>query len=202
MLSVIGIAAAVTSLASPASAAASPPVYVFGIPVEFILFALTLLGVAVFHHKTLQVALAGLAGIVLYKLIFTGFKTGVGPTGLALHMQHEAMVLSSLFLLLMGFALLSRHIENSRLPDEVPALPSDVFLAGWPGAARNCLGAFGVHRQHRRGVDRRCGGQARLVHIGYLAGIVAASNAGGSGGVIGDTTTTMMWLSPARSTSS
>ena len=30
------------------------------------------------------------------------------------------------------------------------------------------------------------------VHIGYLAGIVAASNAGGSGSVIGDTTTTMM----------
>jgi Na+/H+ antiporter NhaD/arsenite permease-like protein len=32
------------------------------------------------------------------------------------------------------------------------------------------------------------------VHIGYLAAIVAASNAGGSGSVIGDTTTTMMWI--------
>ncbi len=32
------------------------------------------------------------------------------------------------------------------------------------------------------------------VHIGYLAGIVAASNAGGSGSVVGDTTTTMMWI--------
>jgi hypothetical protein len=32
------------------------------------------------------------------------------------------------------------------------------------------------------------------VHIGYLAAIVAASNAGGAGSVIGDTTTTMMWL--------
>ena len=31
------------------------------------------------------------------------------------------------------------------------------------------------------------------VHIGYLAGIVAASNAGGSGSVLGDTTT-MMWI--------
>jgi Na+/H+ antiporter NhaD/arsenite permease-like protein len=39
------------------------------------------------------------------------------------------------------------------------------------------------------------------VHIGYLAGIVAASNAGGAGSVVGDTTTTMMWLdgvSPLR----
>jgi hypothetical protein len=33
------------------------------------------------------------------------------------------------------------------------------------------------------------------VHIGYLAAIVAASNAGGSGSVVGDTTTTMMWIS-------
>jgi len=32
------------------------------------------------------------------------------------------------------------------------------------------------------------------VHIGYIAAIVAASNAGGSGSVVGDTTTTMMWI--------
>jgi Na+/H+ antiporter NhaD/arsenite permease-like protein len=32
------------------------------------------------------------------------------------------------------------------------------------------------------------------VHIGYLAGIVAASNAGGAWSVVGDTTTTMMWI--------
>jgi Na+/H+ antiporter NhaD/arsenite permease-like protein len=32
------------------------------------------------------------------------------------------------------------------------------------------------------------------VHVGYLAGIVAASNAGGAWSVVGDTTTTMMWM--------
>ena len=32
------------------------------------------------------------------------------------------------------------------------------------------------------------------VHIGYIAAMVAASNAGGSGSVVGDTTTTMMWI--------
>jgi Na+/H+ antiporter NhaD/arsenite permease-like protein len=32
------------------------------------------------------------------------------------------------------------------------------------------------------------------VHVGYLAAIVAASNAGGAGSVVGDTTTTMMWI--------
>ncbi len=34
----------------------------------------------------------------------------------------------------------------------------------------------------------------RKVHIGFLAAIVAASNAGGAGSVVGDTTTTMMWI--------
>jgi Na+/H+ antiporter NhaD/arsenite permease-like protein len=32
------------------------------------------------------------------------------------------------------------------------------------------------------------------VHIGYLAAIVAAANAGGAGSVVGDTTTTMLWI--------
>jgi Na+/H+ antiporter NhaD/arsenite permease-like protein len=34
----------------------------------------------------------------------------------------------------------------------------------------------------------------KRVHIGYLAAIVACSNAGGAGSVVGDTTTTMMWI--------
>jgi hypothetical protein len=71
VVSVTGIATAAASLASPASAVTSPPVCVFGIPVDFNLFALTLLGVAVFDHETPQRAFAGLAGIILYKLFFT-----------------------------------------------------------------------------------------------------------------------------------
>ncbi|MEP6698529.1 MAG: hypothetical protein ABJB09_02260 [Verrucomicrobiota bacterium] len=36
----------------------------FGIPVDFILFGLTLLGVALFHRHTLLVALGGLIAIL------------------------------------------------------------------------------------------------------------------------------------------
>ena len=39
-----------------------------GIPIEFAIFALTLLGVAVLHRHTLKVALSGLAALVVYKL--------------------------------------------------------------------------------------------------------------------------------------
>jgi Na+/H+ antiporter NhaD/arsenite permease-like protein len=35
---------------------------------------------------------------------------------------------------------------------------------------------------------------AGRVHVGYLVAIVASANAGGAGSVVGDTTTTMMWL--------
>ena len=121
--------------ANPASAASAngvysaQPVYLFGIPVDFILFGLTLLGVAVFHHKTLQVALAGLVAVTLYKLLFTGFRQGEGLTGLMLQLHHEWVILANLFLLLMGFAILSRHFEKSRIPDAMPAfLPN-----GWSG---------------------------------------------------------------------
>src|SRR5262245_54252478 len=188
------------ALAHPALAATGAgsvePVYVLGIPVDFILFGLTLLGVALFHHHTLQVALTGLAAIVLYKLGFTGFKTGSGLGGLALHMAHEWVILANLFLLLMGFALLSRHFEKSRLPDILPAyLPDD-----WKGAFALLLIVCVLSSFLDNIAAALIGGvMARevfrgKVHIGYLAAIVAASNAGGAGSVVGDTTTTMMWI--------
>src|SRR6476620_1103040 len=114
--------------ANPAAAASTTgqysaqPVYLFGIPVDFILFCLTLLGVAVFHHKTLEVALTGLVAVTIYKILFTGFRQGESLTGLMLQLHHEWVVLANLFLLLMGFAVLSRHFENSRIPDAMPAL--------------------------------------------------------------------------------
>jgi hypothetical protein len=123
----VAVFAALAMLGLTASASAAPanatpePLYLFGIPVDFILFALTLLGVALLHRHTLQVALTGLAAIVIYKLAFTGFKFGTGLGGLALHMGHEWVILANLFLLLMGFAPLSRHFEESKLPDVMPA---------------------------------------------------------------------------------
>ena len=51
----------------------------FGIPVDFILFALILIGVALFHRHTLRVALTGLGVITLYKLFFTGFNVAYFP---------------------------------------------------------------------------------------------------------------------------
>jgi len=81
-----------------AAAAESPAV--FGIPVDFILFGMTLLGVALFHKYALQVALTGLIIIALYRVGFTGFKSGDGFGGLIEHLLHEWVIIVNLFCLL------------------------------------------------------------------------------------------------------
>jgi Na+/H+ antiporter NhaD/arsenite permease-like protein len=167
-----------------------------GVPVDFVLFGLILAGVALFHHHTLQVALIGLAVILVYKLGFTGFKTGPGLHGLALHMTHEWVILTNLLGLLLGFALLSNHFEESQVPAALPRfLPDDwkgglalLFMIFVLSSFLDNIAAALIGGTIARGVFRG------KVHIGYLAAIVAASNAGGSGSVVGDTTTTMMWI--------
>ncbi len=167
-----------------------------GIPVDFILFALTLLGVALFHHATLYVALAGLFSISLYKIIFTGFATGPGVAGFVGHLGHEWVTIANLFCLLTGFALLARHFEKSHVPVILPKyLPDD-----WKGGFVMLVMVFVISSFLDNIAAALIGGAMAhqlfkgKVHIGYLAAIVAASNAGGSGSVVGDTTTTMMWI--------
>ena len=174
----------------------SEPILPFGIPFDFVLFAVTLLGIAIFHRHVLPIALAGLVAITAYKLSFTGFKEGLGLAGLGGHLRDEFSLLANLFLLLMGFALLARHFEESAVPDEMPALLPD----GWKGAA-TLLGIVFVLSSFLDNIAGAIiGGTAARrvfgakVHLGYLAAIVAASNAGGAGSVVGDTTTTMMWV--------
>jgi Na+/H+ antiporter NhaD/arsenite permease-like protein len=160
------------------------------------LFALTLLGVAVFHHHTLRVALVGLATITCYKLLFTTFDGIPGFTGLGIHLSHEWVVLTNLLGLLVGFALLSDHFEKSHIPGLLPAiLPDD-----WRGPAMLLVMVFVLSSFLDNIAAAIIGGTVASsvfrgrVHIGYLAAIVAASNAGGAGSVVGDTTTTMMWI--------
>ena len=92
------------------------PILVLGIPVDFILFALTLIGIALFHHHTLPIALAGLAVITGYKLAFTGFKFGTGLAGFGQHILHEWVILANLFLLLMGICALIQAFRGEQNP--------------------------------------------------------------------------------------
>jgi Na+/H+ antiporter NhaD/arsenite permease-like protein len=162
----------------------------------FIIFGLTLLGVALFHHRALAVALTGLLAAILL-----GFFEAPSPSAaleeIIAHFAEEWVILSNLLLLLLGFAVLSNQFEQSKLPEAIPSRLPD----GWMGGVVLlgivfCMSAFldniaaaiigGVIASHvfPRGVT-----------IAFQAGIVSAANAGGAGSVIGDTTTTMMWIS-------
>jgi len=167
----------------------------FGIPLEFILFGLTLLGVALFHHHTLKVALTGLVVVLIYKEAFTDFSIFEHILGSETH-HGEWNILLNLFGLLTGFAILADYFEKSGIPEKLPAYLPENWKGGFlllvmiaivssflDNIAAAMIGGAIAHVVFKG-----------KVHIGYIAAIVAASNAGGAGSVVGDTTTTMMWI--------
>jgi hypothetical protein len=167
-----------------------------GIPLEYVIFGITLLGVAVFHHRALGVALLGLTAATIFQVL-SAPTVSEGAHGVAEHLADEWVILTNLLLLLLGFAIVSNQFERSHLPETVPARLPDGWLGGvvllgivffLSSFLDNIAGAIigGVIARHvfPQGVT-----------IAFQAGIVSAANAGGAGSVIGDTTTTMMWIS-------
>lgn len=174
--------------------------------VEFIIFGLILLGVALFHHHTFIVALTGVTVLLIFKFVFDpGFHFGEHMFGyVPMHDQimdksmreGEWGILLNLLGLLLGFAILSKIFEESGVPDKLPKyLPDD-----WKGPFVLLIFVFVLSSFLDNIAAALIGGTIaivvfrRRVHIGYIAALVAASNAGGSGSVVGDTTTTMMWI--------
>lgn len=172
-----------------------PPI-LFGAPLEFLFFGLILLGVALMQRRALLVSVTGLLVILVYEAVVTAFPTGTGLGALWRHAEHEWVTITNLFLLLLGFEVLSNQFEQSNLPDHLPNLLPD----GWTGglallAVVFVLSAFldNIAAAVLGGVMARHLYQGH-VRVGFLAAIVASANAGGAGSVIGDTTTTIMWL--------
>ncbi|HLP72661.1 MAG TPA: SLC13 family permease [Bacteroidales bacterium] len=173
---------------------------------EFIIFGLILLGVALYHKHTFWVAVIGLSVLFVFKLVFDpGFHViehFFGDNSMSSQLMDKSLrqgewgILLNLLGLLLGFAILSKIFEESGVPDALPKyLPDD-----WKGAFVLLVFVFVLSSFLDNIAAALIGGTIALVvfrkrvHIGYLAAIVAASNAGGSGSVVGDTTTTMMWI--------
>ena len=167
-----------------------------GVPLEFILFAAILGLIAFSHISTLAVAVFGSLAITLYKVAAAPFHEGAGLPGLFAHAGAEWVGLANLLGLLLGFAVLARQFEDSGVPARLP----NVLPDGWTGPLVLLLAVFVISSFLDNIAAAIIGGAVAhtvfrgKVHIGYLAAIVAASNAGGCGSVVGDTTTTMLWL--------
>jgi len=176
------------------------------IRVEFIIFGLILFGVALFHKHTFWVAVTGLTLLLIFKFAFDpAFHLGehlFGTTPFVEQLmdkelrQGEWGIILNLLGLLLGFAVLSKIFEESNVPEILPRyLPDD-----WKGPFLLLVFVFILSSFLDNIAAALIGGTIALVvfknkvHIGYIAALVAASNAGGSGSVVGDTTTTMMWI--------
>lgn len=176
------------------------------IRIEFIIFGLILFCVALFHKQTFRVAVTGFTVLLLFKLIFDpAFHLGEHMFGTTPFFeqimdkdlrQGEWGIILNLLGLLLGFAVLSKIFEESKVPDILPKfLPDD-----WKGPFLLLVFVFILSSFLDNIAAALIGGTIALVvfknkvHIGYIAALVAASNAGGSGSVVGDTTTTMMWI--------
>lgn len=189
-----------------ASASAGKVPSVGPVRVEFIIFGLILLGVALLHKQTFWVAVIGLTVLLIFKFIFDPGFHFMGHVFGQNTMYEQLMnknlrqgewgIILNLLGLLLGFAILAKIFEESGVPEALPKfLPNDwrgpfillVFVCFISSFLDNIAAAL-------------IGGAIAIVifknrvHIGFIAAIVAASNAGGSGSVVGDTTTTMMWI--------
>jgi Na+/H+ antiporter NhaD/arsenite permease-like protein len=168
----------------------------FGIPFEFVLFGVMLVGVALFHRHALAISVGGLLAVLCYQAFVSAFPTGSGGGALLAHGAHEWVTITNLFLLLLGFEVVSNQFERSNVSEHLPRLLPD----GWVGGAA-LLGVIFVLAAFLDNIAAAVLGGVMARHlyrgrvtVGFIAAIVAASNAGGAGSVIGDTTTTIMWL--------
>jgi Na+/H+ antiporter NhaD/arsenite permease-like protein len=141
------------------------------------------------------VALAGLVLTILVRVINAPARIDAAYET-AFHFASEWVPLTNLFLVLLGFAVLANQFEQSNLPEVIPSRLPD----GWRGGTALLAFVFSLSTFLDNIAGAIIGGvMARHVYpkgvtIGFMAAIVAAANAGGAGSVIGDTTTTMMWI--------
>lgn len=165
------------------------------IPTEFILFGITLAGIAFFHKKSTHIALGGMIIVLLYAKFVNQVDLTNHFIGTESH-EGEWRVLLNLFGLLTGFSLLAAYFEQSELPQFI----STKLSLQWYGHLNLLVLVFILSSFLDNIAAAMIGGSIAhviykgKVHVGFLAAIVAASNAGGAGSVIGDTTTTMMWI--------
>ncbi|MGN0914944.1 MAG: citrate transporter [Succinivibrio sp.] len=175
---------------------------VFGIRIEMLIFALILTGIAIFYQHTLKVAVIGLLALCFYKYEFQdGFsviKTIAGQYDAEGNfVEGSYLTYVNLILMLPGFAVLAKIFELSNL--------SNLIIKRLPGGILGCMSIIAFIFVLSTFLDNiaavMIGGTISYklfrgnVHIGYVAAMCAAANAGGTGSVVGDTTTTLIWLS-------
>ena len=172
----------------------------------FLAFGLILLGVTLAHKQAFYFSVVGcLIILILKEWINPDFHLSehlYGQNSFFQQLLHKDLrqgewpTLVNIAGLLLGFSILAKLFEDSQVPDNIPKyLPKD-----WRGPFVLLVFVFIISTFLDNIASALIGGAIAIVifdnkvHVGYIAAIVAASNAGGAGSVVGDTTTTLMWI--------
>lgn len=159
-------------------------------------FACTIAGISIFHKRSHAIALSGFCIISILRF-FIGFDNTTGIEGMSRHLAHEWSGVSNIFLLIIGFTIVAQYFERSNVPIMIPKILPDDWKGGFCllGLVFVCSAFLDNIAAAMIGGTIATAVFNGKVTTGFVAAIVAASNAGGAGSVIGDTTTTMMWIS-------
>ncbi len=172
----------------------------------FLLFGMILVGIAFNHKHAFYYSVFGALTILVFKEwmspSFHLLEHIFGEHSMVDQLMDKEMrqgewpILLNLLGLLLGFAILAKLFEDSEIPSLIPNFLSEK----WTGPFLLLIMVFFMSTFLDNIAAALVGGTIAMVvfkgkvHIGYIAAIVAASNAGGAGSVVGDTTTTMMWI--------
>lgn len=171
------------------------PTSIFGIRWEIIIFAATLVGIGIFYKNTTDIAIIGATSMIAFKIMvipdFT-IETLSSPEYIDQYIN-----LINLAGLLLGFNILADLFLKSNVPYKIPKILPNNY---WSGFILLCL--IFVLSSFLDNIAAALIGYAtayavynKKVHFSYIIALVAAANGGGAGSVVGDTATTMFWIS-------
>jgi hypothetical protein len=155
----------------------------------FVLFVMMLIALMKVHHHKLQVVLCGFAALSIW---FSLHHHSVVHWGEHLMEHHRFHLLYNLALLIPGFACVANAFERSGAAHGIAARVTSVAVVLWI--------VFWLSTVLDNIAAAMIGGVLLMALPGKpsfatLVGVICASNLGGAGSPIGDTTTVMLYLS-------
>lgn len=160
------------------------------IAIPFVLFCLMLGGLTLFHKDKLKVVAGGFLAITLW---FVWYRGGTMPWVEHLFYEwHRFHLLYNLALLLPGFALVAHYFEESgashRLAQVLKSDSSLLWSVFWLSTILDNIAAAMI------GGTIVLARYGKHPHVRLLIAVICASNLGGAGSPVGDTTTVMLYI--------
>jgi len=155
----------------------------------FFIFVAMLVGLMRLHHHKLQVVLSGFATLTIWFVVKNG---GFAQWGEHFSEPHRVHLLINLAILIPGFASVANAFERSgsanKIAAKITSMTTVLWIVFWLSTVLDNIAAAMIGGVLLRALPGR-------TSFPELVGVLCASNLGGAGSPIGDTTTVMLYLS-------